>query len=75
MWVAFQRAPQRQHQHLTVVASLVDKATNLGGLCRTCEVFGVGCLVLPSKKLEQDKVVTWRRSCSPQDAYNMGGKL
>uniref|UniRef100_A0A158P9D7 SpoU_methylase domain-containing protein n=1 Tax=Angiostrongylus cantonensis TaxID=6313 RepID=A0A158P9D7_ANGCA len=31
---------------LIVVASLVDKPANLGGLCRTCEIFGVDALVL-----------------------------
>lgn len=31
---------------LIVVASLVDKPANLGGLCRTCEIFGVDTLVL-----------------------------
>ena len=34
--------------HLRVVASLIDKLPNLGGLCRTCEVFGAGELALPS---------------------------
>ncbi|XP_071491215.1 probable methyltransferase TARBP1 [Diadema antillarum] len=32
--------------HLVVVASLVDRIPNLGGLCRTCEIFGASCLVL-----------------------------
>ncbi|KAF2366316.1 tRNA/rRNA methyltransferase SpoU type [Trinorchestia longiramus] len=40
---------------LTVVASLLTKATNLGGLCRTCEVFGAGELVLPSMTLLHDQ--------------------
>ncbi|KAK6057450.1 RNA methyltransferase, TrmH family [Cooperia oncophora] len=31
---------------LVVVASLVDKPNNLGGLCRTCEIFGVDQLVI-----------------------------
>ena len=38
-----------------VVASLIDKAPNLGGLCRTCEILGVGSLVLPSLALVKDK--------------------
>jgi len=33
---------------LIVVASLVDKVTNLGGLTRTCQVFGVSTLVVDS---------------------------
>ncbi|VDP46415.1 unnamed protein product [Heligmosomoides polygyrus] len=31
---------------MIVVASLVDKPNNLGGLCRTCEIFGVEELVV-----------------------------
>ncbi|KAK5972527.1 hypothetical protein GCK32_006051, partial [Trichostrongylus colubriformis] len=31
---------------IIVVASLVDKPNNLGGLCRTCEIFGVDELVI-----------------------------
>ena len=38
-----------------VVASLIDKAPNLGGLCRTCEILGVGSLVLPSLAVVKDK--------------------
>ena len=38
------------HQDLVVVASLIDKLPNLGGLCRTCEVFGVGKYVIPCLK-------------------------
>ncbi|CAH1262094.1 TARBP1 [Branchiostoma lanceolatum] len=41
--------------HLVVVASLIDKPTNLGGLCRTCEIFGVSTLVLGSMKYVEDK--------------------
>jgi hypothetical protein len=33
-------ASSRPKQELIVVASLIDRAPNLGGLCRTCEVFG-----------------------------------
>ena len=38
-----------------VVASLIDKAPNLGGLCRTCEILGVGSLVIPSMAVVKDK--------------------
>lgn len=31
---------------LIVVASLIDKVTNLGGLARTCQVFGASILVV-----------------------------
>lgn len=33
---------------LIVVASLVDKTANLGGLARTCQVFGASTLVVDS---------------------------
>jgi len=33
---------------LIVVASLIDKVTNLGGLARTCQVFGASALVVDS---------------------------
>jgi tRNA G18 (ribose-2'-O)-methylase SpoU len=31
---------------LIIVASLIDRLPNLGGLCRTCEIFGAGKYVL-----------------------------
>lgn len=40
---------------LVVVASLVDRIPNLGGLTRTCEVFGVSELVISSLKHIEDK--------------------
>ncbi|KAK6293826.1 hypothetical protein J4Q44_G00361520, partial [Coregonus suidteri] len=43
------------HSALLVVASLIDKPTNLGGLCRTCEIFGASGLVLGSLHHVRDK--------------------
>ncbi|XP_072247257.1 probable methyltransferase TARBP1 isoform X1 [Leuresthes tenuis] len=43
------------HGALLVVASLIDKPTNLGGLCRTCEIFGASTLVLDSLRHVTDK--------------------
>ncbi|XP_057591947.1 probable methyltransferase TARBP1 isoform X2 [Hippopotamus amphibius kiboko] len=40
---------------LIVVASLIDKPTNLGGLCRTCEVFGASALVVGNLQCIRDK--------------------
>ncbi|KAM9001948.1 putative methyltransferase TARBP1 isoform 2-T2 [Sarcophilus harrisii] len=40
---------------LIVVASLIDKPTNLGGLCRTCEIFGASALVVGSLHCINDK--------------------
>ncbi|CAG09449.1 unnamed protein product, partial [Tetraodon nigroviridis] len=45
----------KQHGALVVVASLIDKPTNLGGLCRTCEIFGASVLVLDSLHHVRDK--------------------
>lgn len=43
-----------QKPSLIVVASLIDKAPNLGGLARTCEIMGAA-LVLPSLSCAQDR--------------------
>ncbi|KAG0724639.1 putative methyltransferase TARBP1 [Chionoecetes opilio] len=43
---------------LIVVATLVDKAANLGGLCRTCEAFGVRELVVASRAVLHDQTFT-----------------
>ncbi|KAM8814475.1 putative methyltransferase TARBP1 isoform 4-T4 [Rhynchonycteris naso] len=40
---------------LIVVASLIDKPTNLGGLCRTCEVFGASVLVVSNLQCVHNK--------------------
>ena len=40
---------------LVVVASLVDRIPNLGGLCRTCEIFGVSKYVISSMKILDDQ--------------------
>jgi len=45
----------RAHEDLVVIASLIDKAPNLGGLCRTSEILGVGSLVVHSKSVIKDK--------------------
>ncbi|XP_054455903.1 probable methyltransferase TARBP1 [Anoplopoma fimbria] len=55
--VPHQRAARlgKLHGALLVVASLIDKPTNLGGLCRTCEIFGASTLVLDSLRHVSDK--------------------
>uniref|UniRef100_A0A8C5MSP4 tRNA (guanosine(18)-2'-O)-methyltransferase TARBP1 n=1 Tax=Leptobrachium leishanense TaxID=445787 RepID=A0A8C5MSP4_9ANUR len=45
----------KSHGSLIVVASLIDKPTNLGGLCRTCEIFGASALVVDSLHHLNDK--------------------
>jgi tRNA G18 (ribose-2'-O)-methylase SpoU len=39
---------------MILVASLLDRIPNLAGLSRTCEIFGVTSLVLPSRALTED---------------------
>lgn len=41
---------------LILVSSLIDKGTNLGGICRTCEIFNVKELVIGSIKYTEDKL-------------------
>ncbi|ESN96284.1 hypothetical protein HELRODRAFT_68048 [Helobdella robusta] len=43
-----------EDRDLIVVASLVESIPNLGGLCRTCEIFGIKRLVLGSLKVTSD---------------------
>ena len=43
---------------LILIASLIDKPTNLGGMCRTCEVFGAATLVVSDRKLLEDRSFT-----------------
>ncbi|CAI2329721.1 unnamed protein product [Caenorhabditis sp. 36 PRJEB53466] len=43
-----------QEHSLIVVASLVDKPNNLGGICRTSEIFGVDTLVVADILVVQD---------------------
>jgi len=40
---------------LIIIASLVDKIPNLGGLCRTAEIFGAIEVVISSRKLLENK--------------------
>lgn len=39
---------------LVVCASLIDKASNLGGLARTCEIFSAEALTVPNKDIVKD---------------------
>jgi len=52
---------QKLHEHgprqdIIFVASLVDKAPNLGGLARTCEVFQCAALVVNDMRIAKDPV-------------------
>ena len=46
-----ERLTQRTHSDLIVIATLVDKAVNLGGMSRTGEVFGVHTLVVSDARV------------------------
>jgi tRNA(Leu) C34 or U34 (ribose-2'-O)-methylase TrmL len=46
---------KKSRNSLIVIASLVSKAPNLGGLCRTCEIFNAEALVVSSLKIKQDE--------------------
>ena len=48
----------RAHPGLLLVASLIDKVPNLGGLARTCEVLGVGGMVVANANVTKEKDFT-----------------
>jgi tRNA G18 (ribose-2'-O)-methylase SpoU len=43
-------------QNLIVIASLLDKIPNLGGLARTCEIFGASKLIIGNKNVTNNKL-------------------
>ena len=45
----------KNKQDIIIVASLVEKSQNLGGIARTCEIFGVKELVISNLKQIEDK--------------------
>lgn len=47
-----------KRSHLVVVASLIDKAPNLGGLTRTSEIFAVSALVVDNLDIARSKEFT-----------------
>eukprot|EP00775_Hariotina_reticulata_P006297 gene6297-6532_t len=51
-------AASKQQGGLIVVASLISKVPNLGGLARTAEVFGAQALVLADKRVTQQAAFT-----------------
>lgn len=46
---------EKKSKNIIVVASLVEKSQNLGGIARTCEIFGSKELVISSLKRTEDK--------------------
>ncbi|KAK3849044.1 hypothetical protein Pcinc_044186, partial [Petrolisthes cinctipes] len=50
--------PQKKPSQLIMIASLLEKAANLGGLCRTCEVFGARQLVVGCMSVQDDHTFT-----------------
>lgn len=57
-WSTVMDVDERGHEvvrsDLIVVASLVDKSPNLGGICRLCDVLGVGTMTLHDIKVKND---------------------
>ncbi|XP_003744677.2 uncharacterized protein LOC100902995 [Galendromus occidentalis] len=49
------RQPRSSQSGLVVVASLIDRIPNLGGISRTCEVFKASELVIPNLKMLESK--------------------
>lgn len=47
-------AAQVKRSPLIVVSSLVDKAPNLGGICRLCDVLGAGWMTVHDIKVKED---------------------
>lgn len=45
---------KRKRLDIVIMSSLVDKAPNLGGLARTCEVFNLGCMTICSEAFLND---------------------
>lgn len=45
---------KRKRLDIVIMASLIDKAPNLGGLARTCEVFNMGCMTICSEAYLND---------------------
>ena len=41
---------------LILVSTLIDKGTNLGGICRTCQIFNVKEFVIGNIKFMEDKL-------------------
>ena len=45
---------KRKRHDIIVIGSLIDKAPNLGGLTRTCEIFNIGALTIPNESFLND---------------------
>eukprot|EP01022_Parablepharisma_sp_SALTPOND_P003653 TRINITY_DN1149_c0_g1_i1.p1 TRINITY_DN1149_c0_g1~~TRINITY_DN1149_c0_g1_i1.p1 ORF type:complete len:1845 (+),score=209.38 TRINITY_DN1149_c0_g1_i1:7722-13256(+) len=43
-----EKQAKRRRNDIILVATLIEKVPNLGGLCRTCEIFNASALVIPS---------------------------
>lgn len=44
-----------ENESIIVVASLVERIPNLGGIARTCEIFGAGEMVLANQMCIENK--------------------
>ena len=48
-----EKQAKQKRNDIIIVASLIDKPINLGGLCRSCEIFTASTLVISSLKFMQ----------------------
>lgn len=53
-WSTVMDTKQVKRSDLIVVASLVDKAPNLGGICRLCDVLGAGVMTVNDLKITKN---------------------
>ncbi|EEZ98052.1 uncharacterized protein LOC103315209 [Tribolium castaneum] len=54
-WKDFLSTSPSQENNFILVTTLIEKSTNLGGLSRTCEVFGIKQIVMRTAKIISDK--------------------
>ncbi|KAJ3152935.1 hypothetical protein HK101_001777, partial [Irineochytrium annulatum] len=58
---------KKQRNPLIIVATLVSKPPNIGGLCRTCEIFNAELLVVGNIKIKEDP--TFTSTCVTADQW------
>jgi len=57
----------KKRQNLIMIASLINKAPNLGGLTRTCEIFNVESLAVPDIRVKTNAV--YKNLCVTADKW------
>ena len=62
-----EKQKQRKRLDIVIVASLVEKMPNIGGVVRTAEVFNLGMVVLPSLRMLKDN--SFKAAASSADKW------